>query len=115
MTHHLRLHHFGRRRFLGSGFAAAGGLLVAGIPDLAWAQDGAGAAMTAAVQTASGRVRGLVRYGVNQFYGVPYAASTAGANRFMPPAKPVPWTGVKECVQVGHRAPQDPDGPISEV
>ena len=67
------------------------------------------------METAHGRVRGLVRYGVNQFYGVPYGASTAGANRFMPPVKPAAWTGVRDCFQVANRAPQDPDGPISEV
>jgi para-nitrobenzyl esterase len=60
-------------------------------------------------------VRGLVRYGVNQFYGVPYGGSTAGANRFLGPTKPTSWTGVRDCFQVGHRSPQDPDGPISEV
>jgi para-nitrobenzyl esterase len=71
--------------------------------------------MTAPVQTSSGKVRGLVRNGVNQFWGLPYGASTEGANRFMPPVKPAPWTAVRDCFQVGHRAPQDPEGPISEV
>ena len=33
----------------------------------------------------------------------------------MPPQKPTSWTGVKDCFQVANRAPQDPDGPISEV
>jgi para-nitrobenzyl esterase len=33
----------------------------------------------------------------------------------MPPQKPASWTGVKDCFQVANRAPQDPDGPISEV
>ena len=51
--------------------------------------------MSAAVETTAGRVRGLVRYGVNQFYGVPYAGSTAGPNRFMPPVKPASWTSVE--------------------
>ena len=71
--------------------------------------------MTPPVATTAGRVRGLVRDRVNQFYGVPYGASTAGANRFMPPAKPASWTGVRDCFQVKERAPQDEDGPISEV
>jgi len=29
--------------------------------------------------------------------------------------KPAPWTGVRDCFEVGHRSPQDADGPISEV
>ena len=84
-----------RREFVGLGAAAAAGLFTR-VP--VWAQDTRGVPMTPVVQTASGRVRGLVRFGVNQFWGVPYAASTAGPNRFMPPVKPSPWTGVRECV-----------------
>jgi para-nitrobenzyl esterase len=106
---------FDRRTFLGYGSLAAAGLLVDGLRVPAWAQDTRGLPMTAAVQTSAGRIRGAVRFGVNQFYGVPYGASTAGANRFRPPVEPTPWTGVRDCLQVGDRSPQDPDGPISEV
>jgi para-nitrobenzyl esterase len=104
-----------RRAFLGYSSLAAAGLMAGGRFDLAWAQDTRGLPNTAAVETTAGRIRGLVRYGVNQFYGVPYAGSTAGANRFMPPTKVTPWTGVRDTVQVKERTPQDPDGPISEV
>ena len=104
-----------RRSFLGYSAAATAATLVNGLWVPAWAQDARGAGMTPAVPTTAGRVRGLVRYGVNQFYGVPYAASTEGANRFMPPAKATAWSGVKDCFEVPHRAPQDNDGPISEV
>ena len=104
-----------RRSFLGYGTVATAATLLDGLWLPAWAQDARGAGMSAPVTTATGRVRGLVRYGVNQFYGIPYAASTAGANRFMPPQKPTPWTAVRDCFQVGNRAPQDEDGPISEV
>ena len=107
--------HIGRRTFLSYGSLAAAGLLVDGFGQPLLAQDSRGLPMSAPVATAHGRVRGLVRYGVNQFYGVPYGASTAGANRFMPPVKPAAWTGVRDCFQVANRAPQDPDGPISEV
>src|SRR5262249_47253366 len=88
---------------------------IPGIVPWVGAQDSRGAGMTAPVSTAAGRVRGLIRYGVNQFYGVPYAASTAGANRFIAPAKPPAWTGGRDCFEVGEAAPQDEDGPISEV
>jgi para-nitrobenzyl esterase len=104
-----------RRSFLGSGAMTAATIFIPGIAPVALAQDTRGTTNTVAVQTNAGKVRGLVRYGVNQFYGVPYAASTAGANRFMPPAKPSSWTGVRDCFQVGERAPQDEEGPISEV
>ena len=88
--------------------AATSGSLAAAaaIPTLwtpALAQDGRGAAFTPPVATTAGRVRGLVRDRVSQFYGVPYAGSTAGANRFMPPVKTTPWSGVRDCFEVGQR------------
>src|SRR3989304_2022894 len=104
-----------RRTFLGSGTAAAATIFIPGVVPRILGQDTRGAGMTNPVQTTAGRGRGLVRYGVNQFYGVPFAGSTAGPNRFMPPTKATAWTGVRDCVQVGERSPQDEDGPISEV
>ena len=104
-----------RRVFLGYGALASAGVFIDGLRLPAWAQDIRGLPATAAVDTAAGRVRGVVRFGVSQFFGVPYGASTTGSNRFMAPAKPEPWPGVRECALVGNRAPQDPDGPISEV
>ena len=107
--------HLNRRAFLGYSTLATAGLFTDGLLVPAWAQDTRGLPATPAIQTNAGRVRGVVRFGVSQFFGVPYGASTAGANRFMPPVKPAPWSGVRDCVQVGNRSPQDPDGPISEV
>lgn len=104
-----------RRSFLGCGSLAAAGIFTSGYFAGLAAQDARGLATTAAVHTTSGRLRGLVRYGVNQFWGVPYGASTAGANRFVPPVKPASWTGVRDAFEVRERAPQDPGGPISEV
>jgi para-nitrobenzyl esterase len=104
-----------RRTFLGCSTLAAAGLLMDAFSVPAWAQDIRGLPTTQPVETAAGRVRGVIRFGVNQFFGVPYAASTAGANRFMPPVKAAPWTGVRDCLMVGNRSPQDADGPISEV
>jgi para-nitrobenzyl esterase len=102
-----------RRTFLGTGSVAAASILIPG--KWALAQDTKNLPMTAPVKTGAGSIRGLVRYGVNQFWGVPYGGSTAGPNRFMPPTKPAAWTGVKDCFQVKERAPQDDAGPISEV
>jgi para-nitrobenzyl esterase len=107
--------HLDRRTFLGSSALATAGLFSGGLFTAAGAQDVRGLPISQAVQTSAGRVRGLVKFGVHQFWGVPYGASTAGPNRFMPPVKPSPWTAVRDCVQVGNRSPQDPEGPISEV
>ncbi len=60
------------------------------------------------VETTSGRVQGLVSSGLRQFKGVPYGASTAGANRFQRPRKPVPWTGVRDCFGYAPVSPQVP-------
>jgi para-nitrobenzyl esterase len=61
---------------------------------------------SATVDTTAGKVRGLVNNGVHVFRGMPYGASTAGANRFLPPRKPEPWTGVRNAYENGHTASQ---------
>ena len=109
------MHRPDRRTFLGYGALAAAGLFTDRFVSPALAQDVRGLPLTPAVDTASGRIRGVVRHGVSQFWGVPYGAPTTGANRFRPPVAPTPWTGVRDCFRVGDRSPQDPDGPISEV
>lgn len=58
------------------------------------------------VATAAGRIRGVSDGAVQIFRGVPYGASTAGANRFAPPRKPVPWSGVRDATSYGPRAYQ---------
>jgi len=59
-----------------------------------------------AVETTAGRIRGVVDRGVHIFKGVAYGASTAGANRFLPPRKPEPWSGIRNAFEYGSRAHQ---------
>ncbi len=57
-------------------------------------------------QTAFGRIRGVEVRGIKVFKGVPYGASTAGANRFRPAVDPMPWTGIRDALRYGSTAPQ---------
>jgi para-nitrobenzyl esterase len=63
---------------------------------------------SAIVETACGRVRGEVYRGISIYRGIPYGASTAGPNRFLPPRPPGTWAGVRECLEYGQTAPQAP-------
>src|SRR4051812_23549583 len=53
------------------------------------------------VETTAGKVRGFTRNGVHIFRGIPYGDTTAGANRFLPPQKPKPWTGLRSSTSWG--------------
>ncbi len=100
----------------------SGGVLYAAMPSQAHAAEKANAGYPAApsaagdvifatsgdpvVETTSGRVRGYTRRGIYTFKGIPYADDTGGANRFMPPQKAKPWSGVRSSMQFGDVCPQ---------
>jgi para-nitrobenzyl esterase len=63
----------------------------------------------AVVDTQYGKVRGYVLRGIQYYLGIPYGADTSGANRFMPPKKPEPWTDVFPALWWGNTAPQNMD------
>ncbi len=102
---------FGRRAMmksslLGGGAAVAGAFLGGLTPAEPSAFDNASKYEGPVVETTSGKIRGVIQAGTHTFRGIPYGASTAGSNRFMPPRKPEPWAGVRETFQNGPTAPQ---------
>ena len=63
----------------------------------------------AVTQTQYGKVQGYILDGVYTYLGIPYGASTAGENRFMPPQEPTSWEGVRPALFYGNDAPQGPE------
>ncbi len=58
--------------------------------------------------TVHGKVRGFIHREMFIYRGIPYGASTAGAGRFMAPAKPASWKGVRSALAWGFASPQIP-------
>jgi para-nitrobenzyl esterase len=89
-----------RRYFIASGLALAAGPF-AGRVALAQTR------RVPLVEIAQGKLRGrIVDNGVQVFKGMRYAASAAGALRFMPPAPPPQWAGIQDAFEYGDQCPQ---------
>jgi len=65
------------------------------------------AATNMVVETRYGKFAGVAEGRALAFHGVPYGASTGGRNRFMPPASPAPWSGVRSAPKNRIIAPQE--------
>ena len=113
-----------RRKFLGTvgTGAAAASLVGAGSATAAPKQSRPRGAMATAdepilkigdsiaiADTGYGKVRGYILRDIHHFLGIPYGADTSGANRFMPPQKPKPWTDIRPALWWGNTAPQNMD------
>jgi para-nitrobenzyl esterase len=59
--------------------------------------------------TTGGKVEGReLADGILQFRSIPYAASTAAPNRYLPAQPLVPWDDVRDCTEFGPTSPQPP-------
>jgi para-nitrobenzyl esterase len=62
--------------------------------------------MTETATTLAGKIRGeAVPTGV-AFRGIPFAEAPTGSRRFLPPARCLPWDGVRDCTTFGPICPQ---------
>jgi para-nitrobenzyl esterase len=98
--------HADRRQFLKGSLAAGGAILIG--------HHTAMAAEGPVADTAYGKIRGYADGPIKVFKGVPYGASTEGANRWLPAKAPAAWTGVRETTQQGQMCPQRFGAPMKE-
>lgn len=88
-------------------FVKHAGLILAGAHVDLWLTSAFAADTTEViVPTSAGRVRGRVVQDIKVFKGIPYGGTTAGRNRFMPPTKPIAWSGTRDALAYGPTAPQ---------
>ena len=62
---------------------------------------------SAVANTQYGKVRGFVSGDVFTFKGVPYGATTAGENRWLPAKPPAPWNDEYPALVYGANCPQN--------
>jgi para-nitrobenzyl esterase len=73
----------------------------AGAPSIGGKSDVICSDASTVVETPPGKILGFQRKGIYTFKGVPYGASTSGANRFMAPAAPEAWSGIRNALAFG--------------
>lgn len=60
------------------------------------------------IKTQYGKLKGYKKDEINAFLGVPYAQAPFGKNRFRPPQRVQPWSGIREATTYGPISPQAP-------
>src|SRR5262245_52272935 len=99
-----------RRAVLKRGIVAGAGLLAGcAMKDGPFVIASKGADEAPVATTRHGKVRGYVDNDIFAFKGISYGDDTS-KRRFMAPVPPQAWTGVKETVKFGPRAPQGGGG-----
>ena len=71
----------------------------------------ADAGLAPIAEISTGKLQGISSAGIHSLKGIPYGASTAGPNRFMPPEPVRSWSGVREALAYAGRAWQLPSRP----
>jgi carboxylesterase type B len=75
-------------------------------------QDCPGQTVVTRTGAVCGKIQSVEGRALNAYLGIPYAESTAGANRWRPPVLKAAWTGVRPALEYGNAcpSPRAPEG-----